>query len=81
MPWGPWTPSTQTSAAVGRREPFQAIGYVAESTDFTAMSVLLEAPFTRGLLEIDEANHLAAVAARPDFPMLPKWRKRVRSIG
>ena len=42
---------------------------------------LLESPFTRNLLELSPDNTLAAVGTSPDFSMLPKWRKVVRTIG
>lgn len=81
MPWGTWSPGTPVSVVVGVKGDFQVNGYVAVIGDYASVETLLNAPFTRGLLEINGSNRLAAAGTSPAFPMLPTWRKTVRQVG
>jgi hypothetical protein len=81
MAWGTWTLETESSVRLGIVDVSDFRGLRIESTATPGLREFLYSPFTEGLLEINADNRIAAVGTSPDFSMLPKWRKVVRTIG
>lgn len=82
MPWGPPVLGTQlTTARNAVTGPISETCYVGAAASSPTIDQLLNAPFVKGLIEVNSQQKLAAVGTSPEFPIGPKWRKVVRQIG
>ncbi len=82
MPWSSWAGLTSTTILVGT-SPATVMnqGISVSGTNFVeTYESLFDSPFLAGSLEVVDGQLVAAGAA-PDFSVLPKWRKVVRTIG
>lgn len=83
MPWGPpvlGTRLTSGMALVATTIPTNvALG--ASLSSSPTVDQLLQAPFVKGLLELNSQKEFVAAGTSPEFPIGPKWRKVVRQIG
>lgn len=83
MPWGaPVLGSQLTSIRRGAANAnLPSVGISFSPVSAPSAETLLSYPFTRDLLELSSNNRIVALGASPDFSVLPKWRKVVRTIG
>ena len=83
MPWGsPVFGSQLTTIRRGAANPdLPSVGKRVSVTTAPNIEIILSYPFTRDLLELSPNNTIAAIGTSPDFSVLPKWRKVVRTIG
>lgn len=81
MAWTTWTPSgTQITAKFGTVPTDLVTGLVIAAKTGVDVESLLGSPMTKHLVAVKDGK-LVALGATPEFPITPRWRKFVRTIG